>query len=132
MTWLENFIKNKRIKTLLSAKRFLIATLLYLRGDMIMSQLRKATGLSWGDLESNIRTLEEYGIVVSRKIITLNGPRTIIYLTPHGIEAYEQLASLLRGVINDISNKTKKSKTSNDSYEATFQSYKQNGIQSIK
>ncbi len=129
MTWLENFIKNKRIKTLLSAKRFLIATLLYLRGDMIMSQLRKATGLSWGDLESNIRTLEEYGIVVSRKIITLNGPRTIIYLTPQGIEAYEQLASLLRGVINDISNKTKESKTSSDSNEAMPQSYKQDGIQ---
>ena len=87
---------------LFNAKRFTITTVLYIRGPQTMAQLRKATGLSWGDLDSNIRYLEKKGLVRSRKIITKEGPRTLVELTENGGEAYVSLVSKLSQTIRGI------------------------------
>ena len=87
---------------LFNAKRFTITTVLYVRGPQTMAQLRKATGLSWGDLDSNIRYLEKKGLVKSRKVITKNGPRTLVELTENGEKAYASLVSKLSQTIRGI------------------------------
>ncbi len=87
---------------LFNAKRFTIATVLYVRGSQTMAQLRKATGLSWGDLDSNIRYLEKRGLVKSRKVVTKEGPRTLVELTENGEKAYVSLVSKLTRTIRGI------------------------------
>ena len=83
-------------RLLFQAKRFAIATILYVRGETVMRDLRRETGLSWGDLDSNVRAMERRGLAKTRKIITREGPRTAVSLTPRGRRAYERLVNYLR------------------------------------
>lgn len=87
---------------LFNAKRFTITTVLYIRRPQTMAQLRKATGLSWGDLDSNIRYLEKKRLVKSRKVVTKEGPRTLVELTENGEKAYVSLVSKLTQTIREI------------------------------
>ncbi|MEB3787881.1 MAG: MarR family winged helix-turn-helix transcriptional regulator [Desulfurococcales archaeon] len=89
-------------RILFSHKRFIIATVLYLAGPMTMARLREATGLSWGDLDSNIRYLERHGLVEVRRILTLRGPRVMVDLTGEGRRAYRLLARYLREVVGSL------------------------------
>ncbi len=93
-------IDDREVRVLFSAKRFIIVTVLYIRGALTMADLRKYTGLSWGDLDSNIRILSKYGLVEVRKILTDRGPRTRLRLTRKGEEAYEKLSVLLKSLIS--------------------------------
>jgi DNA-binding MarR family transcriptional regulator len=87
---------------LFHAKRFIIATILYMKGPQTLAQLRKATNLSWGDLDSNIKYLERKGLVESTKIISRKGPRTLVKLTDSGEEAYIKLVYKLSRTIEAI------------------------------
>jgi DNA-binding MarR family transcriptional regulator len=89
-------------KVLMNPKRFLIATALYLRGPSTMAELKRITGLEWGDLESNIRRLREAGYVAVRKVPTLKGPRTVVELTPAGRARYERLVEELERIIKRV------------------------------
>ena len=82
-------------RALFSPKRFEIATVLLALGPMTMAELRRATGLTWGDLDSNLRYLEREGLVRTRKVVTRGGPRTLVSLTREGEEAYRELAGYL-------------------------------------
>ena len=84
---------------LLNPKRFLIVSLLYALGPLTAGELRRALGLSWGDLDSKLRSLKERGYVKVKKVITLSGPRTLIELTEKGLEEYEKLAADLRRLL---------------------------------
>jgi len=84
---------------LFSPKRFAIASLLYLRGSMSMARLRELTGLSWGDLDSNVRFLARRGLAATRKVFTRRGVRTMVYLTEEGRRAYEELVDYLSGIL---------------------------------
>ncbi|MEB3851413.1 MAG: MarR family winged helix-turn-helix transcriptional regulator [Desulfurococcales archaeon] len=81
---------------LFNPKRFAIASLLYLRGPLTMGELQRATGLSWGDLDYNVRLLSRRGLVGSRRVLTGRGPRVVVFLTRDGVRAYEELVSYLR------------------------------------
>ena len=92
-------LNNRKIRILFNAKRFTIATMLYLRGKLTMAELHKYTGLTWGDLDSNIRILSKHGLVESKKTITRGGVRTIIQLTEEGEKTYEELSEALQELI---------------------------------
>ncbi len=87
---------------LMNPKRFLIATLLYVLGPRTMGELFKALGLTWGDLDSNIRRLRERGYVRTKKVLTLRGPRTLVELTEEGIREYERLVEELRELLEAV------------------------------
>ncbi|RLF04434.1 MAG: transcriptional regulator [Thermoprotei archaeon] len=91
---------------LMNYKRFMIMTLLYALGSMTMSELRRALGLSWGDLDSKVRSLEERGYVTTRKVLTLSGPRTLVELTEEGLKEYEQLSRELRRLLEALESST--------------------------
>ncbi len=88
--------------TLFNPKRFMIATILYLRGSMTMGELRVFTKLTWGDLDSNIRYMEKYGLVKTRRTITREGIRTIVELTIEGERAYRDLVEKLDNILKDV------------------------------
>ena len=90
---------SREARTIFNPKRFEIVTLLVVVGKMTMKQLKDATGLTWGDLDSNIKQLEKHDIVKTRKIITRRGPRTLVTLTPTGLKAYKELTSYLEETI---------------------------------
>lgn len=93
-------IGDRGVRVLFNAKRFIIATILYIRGQLTMAELQRYTGLSWGDLDSNVRMLSKYGLVEARKVLTESGPRTRLRLTRKGEEAYEKLSVLLKNIIS--------------------------------
>ncbi len=83
-------------------KRLAIAALLYLRGPTTMAELRRALGMSWGDLDSNLRALREAGYVEVRKIPTLKGPRTMVTLTQLGRKRFEETVDILERIIAEV------------------------------
>ena len=87
---------------LMSAKRFLIITTLYLFGPKTEAELVKALNISWGDLDSNLRRLREKGYIEEKKIFTPLGPRTAIKLTNLGIQEYAKLVDELRKVLSHV------------------------------
>ncbi len=97
-------------KILLNPKRFMIATILYIRGPSIMSELQRILDISWGDLDSSIRKMKDEGYVEMRKIITPLGPRTQIRLTPLGYRRYEALLEALEEIIKGTRTRGRKDK----------------------
>jgi DNA-binding MarR family transcriptional regulator len=93
---------SERAAALFSPKRFAIASLLYLRGHMTMAGLRRLTGLSWGDLDSNIRYLSSRGLVRVRKALTGEGFRSVVSLTEEGRRAYEELVDYLSRILGGL------------------------------
>ncbi len=83
---------------LMNPKRFSIVTYLYVFGPKTMAELVRALGLTWGDLDSNIRRLKEKGYVLTRRQLTLRGPRVFVELTEKGRRAYEDLAYKLNKI----------------------------------
>lgn len=100
---------SEKARILFNPKRFEIATILFLRGKTTMAVLRRATGLSWGDLDSNLRYMETKGLVNLRKTLTRRGPRTIVELTSKGVKAYVELAHYLRNIIPSFEDKSRSS-----------------------
>lgn len=84
---------------LLHRKRLMIMTILYVSGPKIESHLFEALGLSWGDLDSNLRRLREKAYIGSRKIFRLRGPRTVVFITAKGVEEYGRLVENLRRIL---------------------------------
>ena len=82
-------------RLLFNPKRFAIATILYLSGPLQLSKLREATGLSWGDLDSNLRRMSKAGLVRLERRLTRDGFRVYAILTDSGRRAYEELAAYL-------------------------------------
>jgi len=89
---------------LLNPKRFMIVTLLYALGPMSLRELRRALGLTWGDLDSNVRRLAEKGYVKLWRGLG-SGPRVLevkIGLTELGEAEYEKLVAELRKLLESI------------------------------
>ena len=91
---------SRRASLLFNPKRFAIATILYIAGPLPLSKLREATGLSWGDLDSNLRRLAREGIVSLERRLTNDGFRTFAMLTIEGMAAYRELARYLENTLS--------------------------------
>lgn len=89
---------------LLNPKRFMIMTLLYTLGPMSQRELRRALGLTWGDLDSNVRRLAEKGYVRLWRGLG-SGPRVLevkVALTELGEAEYEKLVARLRALLESV------------------------------
>ena len=90
---------SSQARILFNPKRFEIATILYATGPKPLHRLREETGLTWGDLDSNLRYMARHGLIELRRVPTPQGPRTIARLTVGGVQAYEELAAYLEAVL---------------------------------
>ncbi len=88
-------------RVLMNPKRFMIATILYLRGPTTMGDLQKVLGISWGDLDTHLRRMREEGYVGVKRSITRLGPRTVVYLTRLGVDRYRSLIEVLDSLIKN-------------------------------
>nr|MDO8045739.1 transcriptional regulator [Candidatus Baldrarchaeota archaeon] len=75
---------------LLDIKKFLIVSILYLLGKVYEGDLVKILGFSWGSLSTQLKMLKEKGFIDFRKVLTLKGPRTVIFLTDRGYKKYQE------------------------------------------
>jgi len=89
---------------LLNPNRSMIMTLLYALGPMSLRELRRALGLTWGDLDSNVRRLAEKGYVELWRGLG-SGPRVLevkVALTELGEAEYEKLVARLRALLESV------------------------------
>ncbi len=77
-------------RTVHSIARLMILTFLYVveEGDMVY--LLAQTGLTWGNLSSNVQKLKDVGYVAVTKSFVDNKPQTWIRLTDEGRVAYKE------------------------------------------
>lgn len=98
---------------LLNPKRFAIVSLLYAIGPMSLRDLRRALGITWGDLDNNVRRLHEKGYLRLWRGLG-SGPRVLeakAELTEAGVGEYEKLVEQLGRILRKVSG-TKKSSNS--------------------
>lgn len=78
-----------------SSVRILILISLALNKHLAFTDLLELTGLGKGSLSNHLDKLEASGLIKSKILRTFGGYRTIITITPKGIEAYRGLTELL-------------------------------------
>lgn len=84
---------------IISPKRLMLLTVLYVSGPKTEGELHRMLGISWGDLDSNIRRLMKKGYVEKRRKLTPMGPRTVIILTEDGVNAYRKQSTVLKNIL---------------------------------
>ncbi len=62
--------------------------------------LKKQTGLSWGNLATHVRKLEEAGYLLAQKDSTHGRTRTLFELTERGRAAYESYRQMMLDLLN--------------------------------
>ena len=73
-----------------SPTRLKVMTYLYLVENIDFVYLRRVTDLSWGNLSKHLTKLEEAGYVVMEKTFENKKPKTLIWLSDEGREAFQQ------------------------------------------
>jgi len=76
-------------------KRYLVVSALVVFGPMTVSSLKKVLGFSYGELDNHLRKLSEENYIKLRKIITDEGPRTLVELTEKGYKRYIEFSKVL-------------------------------------
>ncbi|RLG62858.1 hypothetical protein DRO21_06865 [archaeon] len=87
---------------LMNPTRFIIATTLYLFGQKKEGDLKKILGIPWGNLSTHLRRLEEAGYIKRRHVLTVQGPRVMVSLTERGLDAYSELSTTLRKLLEGV------------------------------
>ncbi len=88
--------------TLMAPKRFVIMSILYVIKSATFSELLKATRLTPGDLDSNLRRLRREGYIRFRRVLTLRGPRVKVEITEEGVRKYEELTGYLTDLLKKV------------------------------
>ena len=85
-----------------SPARLMVLTYLYVahKGDVVY--LMRQTGLTWGNLSSHLRVLEEAGYLAVEKEFLGRKPHTMLSLTDQGRAAFRAYRSHLKGVFDDL------------------------------
>ncbi|HSG81516.1 MAG TPA: transcriptional regulator [Gemmatimonadota bacterium] len=82
--------------------RLSIVTQLYVVEAMDATFLVNRTGLTWGNLSTHLRKLEESGYVDVEKEFRGKKPCTMIRLTDKGREAFRQYRNSMQEVLGDL------------------------------
>jgi DNA-binding HxlR family transcriptional regulator len=82
-------------KSLKSTIRLTILLTLFLNNKMTFSNLSKVIGISKGSMKNNLDVLEEDGLIQSREVFTVRGPRLIYEITSEGKNVYLEISKLL-------------------------------------
>jgi DNA-binding MarR family transcriptional regulator len=76
--------------------RLKLMTQLYVVEAADATFLVNETGLTWGNLATHLRKLEEHNYVTIDKEFRDRKPRTVISLTPHGRAAFRQYRAVIQ------------------------------------
>lgn len=82
--------------------RLRLVTQLYVVDHADATFLVNETGLTWGNLATHLRKLENAGYVTIDKRIEGRKPRTLISLTPQGRTAFDEYRTGLQAALNDL------------------------------
>ncbi len=82
--------------------RLKLVTQLYVVDHADATFLHNQTGLTWGNLATHLRKLEEAGYVTVDKTIDGRRPRTLISLTARGRTAFDEYRANLQAALNDL------------------------------
>ena len=79
-----------------SPARLKVMTYLYVVEKMDFVYLKNITDLSWGNLSKHVTKLEEVGYVKSKKTFENKKPKTRLWLTNKGRQAFEKYKDNLK------------------------------------
>lgn len=82
--------------------RYLILSWLYVADEADALFLQKQTGLTWGNLSSHLRKLEEAGYITVKKEFLERKPHTLLCLTGDGRKAFEEYRRRMKQALDDL------------------------------
>jgi DNA-binding MarR family transcriptional regulator len=85
-----------------SPTRLKVMTYLYLVENIDFVYLKRVTDLSWGNLSKHLMKLEEAGYVVMEKTFENKKPKTLIWLSDEGREAFQQYKDNLQQIFEGL------------------------------
>jgi len=85
-----------------SPTRLKILVYLYMVESMDYVYLKRVTDLSWGNLSKNLTKLEEAGYLATEKTFKDKKPKTTIWLTEEGRDAFQQYKDNLLQVFDSL------------------------------
>lgn len=80
--------------------RLKVMTYLYLVENIDFVYLKRITGLTWGNLSRNLTKLDEAGYLKIKKSFVDKKPRTLIWLTDQGREAFQHYKENLKEIFD--------------------------------
>jgi DNA-binding MarR family transcriptional regulator len=86
-----------------SPTRLKVMTYLYLVENIDFVYLKRVTNLSWGNLSKHLTKLEEAGYVMMEKTFENKKPKTLIWLSDEGREAFQQYKDNLQQIFEGLS-----------------------------
>ena len=92
---------NDKERVFQSQPRFSIMYLLFLKRKVGFIELKELLNLTPGNLDHHIRTLEESGLVRSRRILSWR-PLVVIEITSLGTVTFREYVCKLRGLLEGI------------------------------
>ncbi|MFN2234901.1 MAG: winged helix-turn-helix domain-containing protein [Anaerolineales bacterium] len=85
-----------------SPTRLKVMTYLYLVENIDFVYLKRVTDLSWGNLSKHLTKLEEAGYVVMEKTFENKKPKTLIWLSDQGRQAFQQYKDNLQQIFEGL------------------------------
>ena len=85
-----------------SPTRLKVMTYLYLVENIDFVYLKRVTDLSWGNLSKHLTKLEEAGYLVMEKTFENKKPKTLIWLSDQGREAFQQYKDNLQQIFEGL------------------------------
>ena len=85
-----------------SPTRLKVMTYLYLVENIDFVYLKRVTDLSWGNLSKHLTKLEEAGYVVMEKSFENKKPKTLIWLSDQGRQAFQQYKDNLQQIFEGL------------------------------
>jgi len=84
--------------------RLKLITQLYVVEEADATFLSNATGLTWGNLSTHLRKLEEHQYVKIDKEFRKRKPRTVVSLTDRGRTAFQNYRATIQTALNHLPN----------------------------
>ena len=85
-----------------SPTRLKVMTYLYLVENMDYVYLKRLTDLSWGNLSRHLTKLEEAGYLATEKSFENKKPKTLIWLTDEGRNAFQKYKDNLQQIFDNL------------------------------
>jgi len=85
-----------------SPTRLKVMTYLYLVENIDFVYLKRVTDLSWGNLSKHLTKLEDAGYVVMEKSFENKKPKTLIWLSDKGRQAFQQYKDNLQQIFEGL------------------------------
>ena len=82
--------------------RLRILMMLYVVESLDYVFLKNQTGLSWGNLATHLKKLEDAGYIVVNKGYQGKKPQSQIELTPNGRDAFRSYKNTLQQIFDDL------------------------------